>query len=372
MHVSNIKSFLLIVISLVFVISSNQSANGQAWLRQMFKGPTTYDFGNVQLGDVPEHRFEIENVFNETFHIQSINSSCGCTIATASKTTLKTWEKAEIICKFNSPAVGTGSKQATITVKFDRPWPAEMQLSVKGNIVTGISIEPKTIDFGQVVETNLPVRTVQLRSSGNPNFKIRDVKSVFKHISVQVKKTSQNKGLVTYDIITKLKDTVPKGFIQDQLYLVVEEGRNFDGSPKLRQLPLPFNAKVTSALRLSPAVLTLGPLAPGEVVKKKVILKAEKPFYVSDVRCQSEAFSVKATSKPKTMHIVEVAYTADPDGEPAGRHECELSFYVRYADAAPTTAAASEPSGKLKAIIDLTGTQDAGVNVGDVVEASAE
>ena len=186
MHGSSTKSFLLIVFSLVVVALTNQSANGQAWLRQMFKGQNSHDFGDVQLGDVPEHRFQFENVFNETFHIQSVNSSCGCTIATASKTTLKTWEKGEILCKFNTPAVGTGFKQATITVKFDRPYRAEMQLSVKGNIITGMTLEPKTIDFGQVVENNLPVRTVQLRSSGNPNFRIRDVKSVFKHISVQV------------------------------------------------------------------------------------------------------------------------------------------------------------------------------------------
>jgi len=284
MHVSSIKSFLLIVVSLVFVVSSNDSANGQAWLRQMFKNQTNHDFGDVQLGDVPEHRFQFENVFNETFHIQSINSSCGCTIATASKTTLKTWEKGEIVCKFNTPAVGTGFKQATITVKFDRPYRAEMQLSVKGNIVTGVSLEPKSIDFGQVAENNLPVRKVQLRSSGNPNFRIRDVKSVFKHISVQIKETSRTNGMVSYDIITKLKDTVPKGFTQDQLYLVVEEGRNFDGTPKLTQVPLPFNAKVTSALQLSPEILSLGPLAPGETVKKKVFLKSDKPFYVSDVR----------------------------------------------------------------------------------------
>ena len=371
MHVSNIKPLLLIVVSLVSVVLSNQSANGQAWLRQMFKNQTTHDFGDVQLGDVPEFRFQIENVFKETFHIQSINSSCGCTIATASKTSLKTWEKGEIVCKFNSPAVGVGPKQATITVKFDRPYRAEIQLSVKGNIVTGLSLEPKSIEFGQVVENNLPERTVRLRSSGNPNFKIRDVKSVFKHISVKIKETGRSNGVVSYDIITKLKDSVPKGFTQDQLYLVVEEGRNFDGSPKLSQVPLPFKAKVTSALQLSPEVLSLGPLAPGEVVKKKVFLKSDKPFYVSDVRCQSEAFSVKATSKPKKMHIVEVTYTANPDKDHSGRHECELSFFVRYADASQA-AATSEPSGRLKAIIDFTDLQSANVEVGNVIEASIE
>ena len=367
MIASSIKSLLLIVFSLVVVSLNNQSAHGQAWLRQMFKGQSTHDFGDVQMGDVPEHRFQFENVFNETFHIHSINSSCGCTVATASKRTLKTWEKGEIICKFNTPAVTAGPKQATITVKFDRPYRAEMQLSVKGNIVTGVSLEPKQIDFGQVVENNLPVRVVELKSSGNPNFRIRDVKSVFKHISVKVQETGRNNGQVSYNIITQLKDSVPKGFAQDQLYLVVEEGRNYDGTPRLKQLPLPFNAKVTSALQLSPEVLSLGPLAPGEVVKKKVFLKSDKPFFINDVRCQSEAFSVKAASKAKKIHIVEVIYTAE--AEKVGSHECELSFYVSYADT-KTVPPASAPSGRLKAIIEITGQHGAKadvINVGEIV-----
>jgi len=365
MLVSSTKSLLLIVLSLVVVSLTNQSAQGQAWLRQMFKGENTHDFGDVQLGDVPEHRFQFENVFNETFHIQSVNSSCGCTIATASKRSLKTWEKGEIVCKFNTPAVGQGQKQATITVKFDRPYRAEMQLSVKGNIVTGVSVVPKQIDFGQVVENKLPVRVVELKSSGNPNFRIRDVKSVFKHISVQVKETARNNGMVSYNIVTQLKDSVPKGFTQDQLYLVVEEGRNYDGTPKLKQIPLPFNAKVTSALQLSPEVLSLGPLEPGEVIKKKVFLKSDKPFFISDVRCESEAFSVKAAKKAKKMHMVEVIYTAE--AEKAGRHECELSFYVSYADAKKGPPV-SDPSGRLKAIIEINGQQSAAVDVINVSE----
>ena len=368
MPASSTKSLLLIVLSLVVVSLTNQSAHGQAWLRQMFKGESTHDFGDVQLGEVPEYRFQFENVFNETFHIQSINSSCGCTIATASKRTLKTWEKGEIICKFNTPAVGTGQKQATITVKFDRPYRAEMQLTVKGNIVTGVSIEPKQIDFGQVVENKLPVRIVKLKSSGNPNFRIRDVKSVFKHISVQVKETGRNNGMVSYNIVTQLKDSAPKGFTQDQLYLVVEEGRNYNGTPQLKQIPLPFNAKVTSALQLSPEVLSLGSLDPGEVIKKKVFLKSDKPFFISDVRCESEAFSVKAASKAKKMHIVEVVYTAG--NEKLDRHECELSFYVRYADA-QSDPPTSSPSGRLKAIIEVSGQQGGAdtdvINVGGIV-----
>ena len=112
----------------------------------------------------------------------------------------------------------------------------------------------------------------------------------------------------------------------------------------------------------------MGPLTPGEVVKKKVFLKADKPFFIEDVRCQSEAFSVKAASKARKMHIVEVIYKAEP--EKIGSHECELSFYVSYADA-KTAPPASAPSGRLKAVIEISNDQHGAsasvVNVSEIV-----
>lgn len=352
----SVKSVLVFIcFSMACVAAIQGSAGAQPWVQKMFK-ERSHDFGNVQLGDTPVHRFEFENLYNETLRISGVTSSCGCTIATASKKALNTFEKAEIVCKFNSPAVGIGFKQATIAVRFDQPYQGEMQLTIKGNIVTGVSLSPTAVDFGQVVETNLPARKVKLTSSGNPAFRIQDVKSVFKHVKVDVKETQRSNGVVSYDIITQLKETVPKGFIQDQLYLVVEEGRDQRGVPRLRQLTLPFTAKVTSALQVSPEIVSLGPLAPGEVVKKKVLLKSDKPFRIRDVRCKSEDFSVKADDKVKKFHIVEVTYTAN---EKPGQHECSLSFYVDYPDSAATGA--SEVSGTIKAIIEIADDGEAKV-----------
>ena len=60
-------------------------------------------------------------------------------------------------------------------------------------------------------------------------------------------------------------------------------------------------------------------------------------------------------------------YTAE--AEKAGSHECELSFYVSYADT-KTVPPASTPSGRLKAIIEITGQPGANadvINVGGIV-----
>ncbi|MFK7768459.1 MAG: DUF1573 domain-containing protein [Mariniblastus sp.] len=344
MNTVKLKSTL--VIFLLCLFGSAGVSHAQQWARAMF---TEYvkDFGKVPLGEVPEYRFEIENKYEEDIRIRSIRSSCGCTIATASKNVLKTWEKGEIICKFNTPAVGPGFKQATVTVEFDRPFVGECQLTVRGTIVAGVSFSPKSIDFGDVTAKKLPVKKITLTSTGNPFFRVADIKSTFQHIKVQVSETARSNGLVKVEMVTQLKDSAPTGFNQGELYVMVEDDyrrRGPNNTPILRQIPLRFSGNHVSEFRVAPEILSLGPIEPGKSVVQKVFLSSSLPFRLTDVKCQSEAFRVKAddANESKKVHIVEVTYTCE---NKPGRHECELSFY---------TDLSRDASGKMKAIVDIS------------------
>lgn len=341
MKFSTIKSVLLFVLLLSLGLTSVSDA--QDWARKMFK-EYNHDFGNVPMGEIPEFRFPIENIYKEDIRIRSVSSSCGCTIASATKNVLKMWEKGEIVCRFNSPAVGLGFKEATITVRFDRPFVGECQLTVKGTIVSGVSFTPPAIDFGQVTDMNLPIKTIRVSSKGNPNFRIADVKSTSSHIKVLgIREVGRRGGLVNYELSAQLKPSVPKGYAQGELFVVFEENANRPPNmpPILRQAPIKFNAKVVSAFQVAPEVMTIGPVKPGEEVKQKVFLTADHPFTVTDVRCHSQAFSVKADQKAKKVHIVEVTYTGE---DKPGRHECELSFFANSSAVAV---------GKMKAIVEI-------------------
>ena len=54
------------------------SAQGQDWANKMFVGPRTHDFGVVARGAKAEHRFVIENSYEEDAHVKSVTSSCQC------------------------------------------------------------------------------------------------------------------------------------------------------------------------------------------------------------------------------------------------------------------------------------------------------
>ena len=325
MNIRKIKFALFAILAFSTLLANTSDA--QDWARKMFK-EYVHDFRKVPLGEIPEYRFEIQNIYKEDIRIRSISSSCGCTIASASKNVLKMWEKGEILCRFNTPAVGAGFKQATITVRFDRPFVGEVQLTVRGTIVSGVSFTPDTLEFGQVSDSNRPKKTVRLSSAGNPYLRIVDVKSKFDHITVfRPERVASAGSSVVYQLTAQLKESVPKGYNQGELFVIVEEnpGNRPGNRPVLRQIPLKFKAKVVAPLQLAPEILTLGSIEPGEKISQKVFLTSEVPFKITDVRCQSGAFSVKADSDSRKVHIVDVSYVGE---KKMGRSENELSFYT--------------------------------------------
>lgn len=334
-----------VIVFLALAIGFANISVGQEWARKMFR-EYVHEFGNVPLGEIPEYRFQVENIFEEDIRIRSVTSSCGCTIATPTKKILKTWEKGEILCRFNTPAVGAGFKEATITVRFDRPFVGECQLTVRGTIVSGITFSPSAIDFGQVTDDSFPIKTIKLSSSGSPNLRVHDVKSTSSDIKViGIRETMRRGGMVSYEMQAQLKDSVPKGFAQGELYIVVEEdprARDRNRNRVFREKPIRFSAKVVSPLQVAPEILSLGEIASGEEVTHKVILTSERPFKITDVRCTSEAFSVKADKTAKKIHFVEVSYRGDPS---PGHHEFELSFYTDMDN--------EQSSGKVKTIVDI-------------------
>ncbi len=320
---------------LVFIGSVSSNAVGQDWAKKMFN-ELSHDFGTVNKEERPVHKFQIKNIYNETITITNLRSSCGCTSVSIDKRTLKTGEVAELTAKYNSH-IFDGFKQATITVSFGAPFYGEAILQVKGNIVRGVTINPRNLEFGEINSGNPPSKVIQISKSGDPNFRIVDIKSTFPHISVQLQQTARTRNFVNYQVTASLNnETIPKGFSQGELLLITT-----DSSRVLTENKIKFTARVVSPLQLSPQTLTLGSVKPGEKVTKKVIIKAGQPFRIVDVTCLNTSFRVRAKSDSKKVHIVEVSYTGSEDQ--TGKFESELNFI---------TDLGGKTTGSIKAIVE--------------------
>ena len=114
---------LLIAVGLV----ATGQVGAQEWARKMFT-VTSHNFGTVAKGSKTEYRFVFRNIYEENLHVVGVRTSCGCTSPTITKQDLATHETAEIVATFNTRTF-LGQHGATLTVTFDKPFYAEVQLS---------------------------------------------------------------------------------------------------------------------------------------------------------------------------------------------------------------------------------------------------
>ena len=145
--------------------------------------------------------------------------------------------------------------------------------------------------------------------------------------------TQRDSSRVNYLLTACLKSTAPAGLVQGELIVIAR-----DGNQEIK-VPIQFAGKVVPALQVSPAVLDLTNVKTGEVVTKKIILKADKAFAVTDVTCENSAYSAKADPGSKNVHVISVTYTGEAS---SGRHEATLRF---------VTDLPEQPTASLPAIV---------------------
>ena len=131
------------------LMGSVATAQAQDWALDMFHRQTTHNFGTVARGAKAEYAFVVENIYKEDAHIASATSSCGCTRPSVTNNYIRTWQKAAVICSIDTTNFN-GHREAAVTVRFDRPFPAEVILHVSVSIRSDVVVQPGEIDFGSV------------------------------------------------------------------------------------------------------------------------------------------------------------------------------------------------------------------------------
>ena len=137
-----------VCVLLLLILTAAVPALGGDWARKMFE-ETSHDFGYVARGAKAEFEFVLSNIYLEDVHIAGVRSSCSCTTPRIKQAQLKTYEKGAIIAAFNTRSF-LGRKSATVTVTFDKPLYAEVQLHVSGHIRSDVVLSPGSVQLGSV------------------------------------------------------------------------------------------------------------------------------------------------------------------------------------------------------------------------------
>ncbi len=295
----------------LLLIASAASAQAQDWAKRMLLDKPTHEFGTVVKGAKTEHRFRFKNIYLEDVHVESVRASCGCTTPEITKRDLKTYETSEIVAIFNTHAF-VGQRSATITVRFDKPFLAEMQLHVAGFIRGDIMVQPNFVDLGTVDQGQEVERMITVTNNSRPDWKILDIRCANTNFEVEPVERPRQRGQVSYDLRVKLRADAPAGYINDELILVTNDARS-------AQFPIDVEGRVVPELSVA-QLINFGSLDAGKKATRPLIVRSsKKPFKILAITCDDERFSFKLPDEaapPKSLYQIPVTFTAD---EQSGR-----------------------------------------------------
>ena len=193
---------------------------GPSWAPKMFDH-LTHDFGAVARGAKAEHTFTLKNIYQQAVRIVAVRSSCGCTKPNVDKSLLLTWDESKITVVINTLAK-PGPKNATVTVVFSEPLPAEVLLQTRC-LVRGESFWSRTACILARWCGVWGPRKAIIRYAGRSDWRITRVDATNPHLDAHVHETARGGGQVAYHLWTDLKEDAQAGYFREQLVLVTDD-----------------------------------------------------------------------------------------------------------------------------------------------------
>lgn len=291
-----------VVVAVLLFTLAPSFCSAKEWAQKMFTA-SSHDFGHVARGAKAEFSFEIQNLYEEDVHIADVRTSCGCTTPTITKPTLKTWEKGAIVATLNTRSF-VGQRNSTLTVVIDKPFYAEVPLTISGNIHSDVDFQPGVAALGDIEQGTSGEQTVTVTYRGAGHWQIADVRSANTNLEVELADAIRQPGIVSYKMTVRIKRDAPAGIVQDQLTLVTNDQR-------MPTVVLPVEGRVTPPLAINPSPLLFGTLAPGATATKQIVITGKQPFRVLNVAADADGLQFKPPGDVvKKVHLIPISLVA--------------------------------------------------------------
>lgn len=291
-----------VAIALAAVAAAASTVSAKPWAEKMF-AVRTHDFGHVARGAKAEFAFEIQNLYEEEVHIADVRTSCGCTTPAVTKNVLKTWEKGAIVATLNTRSF-VGPRNSTLTVVIDKPFYAEVTLTISGTIHSDVDFQPGSVDLGEVEQGAGVEKEIIVTHRGRGPWQISDIRSASNHLEVELSEPMRQPGQTTYKMLVRLKPDAPGGLINEQLTVVTSD-------KSLPAITLPVEGRVAPPLSVSPSPLLFGAVPAGQSATKQLVITGKQPFKLLSISSEPAGLQFRAVPELiKKVHLVPVTITA--------------------------------------------------------------
>jgi hypothetical protein len=294
---------------------------------------TSKDFGVTTPGKKLHHDFLFTNQGNRPLIIDSVQSSCGCTAAILSATTIPAG--ATDIISVTMTTASTTTMKKYVTVRSNDPDNPSVNLEVLATVQQLWSFYPQSnFNLGDVQQNGTASKTIFLRHSkgekrnilstrvNNPKFKVEIGEETAEGIPVTVHfQAGQEEGTVT-DVVEIRTDDLEQADIRETVI-----------------------ARVVGPLRFTPKNVFFGTVKKGETVTRQVEVRVADPkqqdqFKITELNSKAKDVQGKILKqRPDGSYVIELTFSA-PETQGFKRGLLEIKSNVNGAGLSTLTYSA--------------------------------
>lgn len=212
-----------------------------------------------------------------------------------------------------------GRVKKVITVETNDPDNPHVRLSIFGEVVAEVTINPRYVNFRNVSKQELPDPIpLEIKLGEDRNLRILEVSTDNPFILLEEKKRTETEAV--YDV--SLAGNVPTGKLTGKILVRTNSKKSSDTQ-------VPCYAFVQGRVRVSPQLLSFGLIRPGEPATREITLRAigGQDFSVERVKATTDAVRAEILPEPEGK-VVRLRVTYDPAGKTQGRVSERLTVFV--------------------------------------------
>jgi hypothetical protein len=316
-----LKVVYVLLLGLAALAAADRAgAQDPQWAHKMFD-KVDHDFGVVPSNADLKYRLKITNKYQQTVHIANVQSSCGCTAGKPSKVTLASEEVAWLDLSMDTRRF-RGHKETTVTVTFDQPLFAQVQIPVRAFINPDVILNPGAFEFGPISKgADSPLRMVVVYN-GRGQSVIKEAICKNPNVAVKMNLMRQEPFSLTYELNVTIKGTTGLGDLREQVTLLTTDPNN-------PQIPVLVEAQVMPEFVVTPDIVSFGNLAPGERKEIQIVVRSIKkqPFAIEKIESEKTAgtFETRIPTDTKAVHLLPLTLIAPKE---AGTVADEFSITI--------------------------------------------